>query len=224
MDPTKRDADVKVNGSAFDGFPFAVPFASSEAGGAAREERERLFTRRALLRWSLPATAAVAGVLLTPRFALAAPYHVDTPGHVDVAHVDLADPHFDTPHADGNNHTDTWNGIAGTHYDMHGDYPHLDHNDAMLTQHKDTAHGDHNDHGDHSDVHGDVPHGDFHFDGSGALPASGHHDGNNHTDAPWHYDMHGDSHVDEHNDAANQVRIPIIIHTDVPHVDHTDAT
>ena len=105
------------------------------------DERQRDFTRRALLRagWVVP---LVTTVNIPSAFAQSPvpPGHADHDDHTDVPHSDVQ-PHVDTVHGD-TPHTD------------HADEPHLDHQD-----HQDVHADAHSDsHIDiHTDVHTDVP-------------------------------------------------------------------
>lgn len=204
----------------------------------ARQQRERLFSRRELLSWSVP--AAVAGLFATSG-RLGAQLHSDAAGpfhqdhddahgdifHFDASHSDHNDGHIDR-HGDGTNHND-----GMIHYDVHSDYGYK-HTDGGYNFHSDQPHSDsgphtdHNDaaklyHSDHSDVHGDISHVDV---AHGDLNEEIHDDvttnSNNHTDGSWHADIHADFHED-HGDTA-EVWHYDWNHGDVPHEDHTDGS
>lgn len=118
-----------------------------------RKEREKSFSRRALLQWSLP-LAAVGVAALVPSSAQAAhgdSPHGDTP-HSDTPHGDVA--HTDVPHADHPDHGDV-HVDCSSHIDSH-----TDHNDVQ--SHCDN--GTHSDHDDHGDTHADATHSDSHND------------------------------------------------------------
>ena len=140
-----------------------VELSSAEAtGNESKEDREKSFSRRALLQWSLP--AAVAGLAaLSPSQANADPYQ-----HNDVNHVDFhGDYYYDIPHADHEDdlsHDDAPHGDGGPHEDGHGDspsyYDHEDHDDHLDAHddytdnhddHLDSSHEDYSDHEDHYD-------------------------------------------------------------------------
>ncbi len=155
------------------------------ADEAVASERQKEFTRRALLRagWTVPLVTTVnvrAAAAQSP-----APHndahgdHVDTPPHVDVPHTD----HADVPHTD------------------HVDVPHTDHADVPHTDHVDVPHTDHVDvpHTDHVDVphtdHADLPHQD-HQDHADSHVGAGLVEVNpsNRAATTAHLDAHGDSH------------------------------
>lgn len=94
---------------------------SAEAlGEQSREEREKSFSRRALLQWSLPLAAAVGiAAVLVPKQAQA--WHCNT--HTN--HDDLSD------HCDG----------TYTDHDDHGDVAHCNHYDNPYTDHNDGGGG-----------------------------------------------------------------------------------
>jgi hypothetical protein len=101
-------------------------------------ERQKDFTRRALLRagWVAPLVTAVN---IPSAFAQSGPPpHTDHTDHSDVPHQDHTDAHTDV-------HTDV-------HTDTHTDTP-TPHTDVP---HVDSAALPHQDHQDHSDSHGDA--------------------------------------------------------------------
>jgi len=170
------------------------------------DDRERSFTRRALIRagWSTP--IVIAAMLPDNAYALSvghADVHVDT--HVDVVSNRHND--FDPLDPSSTPHTDLAHG--DTHTDVHRDAPapsHTDvgHSDGHLDTHNDDAGAIHTDQL-HVDQHTDV-----HADGI-AQPT-----------APIHVDAHDDSHTDSHVDSH-------VDHADAPayrdtrHQDHSDG-
>jgi hypothetical protein len=123
--------------------------------GESKESREKSFSRRALLMWSLPAAVVAVGALPASN-AEAYFDHTDDASHED---------HGDTPH------TDHWDGHIDDHSDhndcYHEDVPYDDHLD-----HGDTPHDDYTDHGDVYSDHWDeniwgMSHGDWYSDQTG---------------------------------------------------------
>ena len=164
---------------------------SPPTDGKLAGERQKTFSRRALLEagWSVPLIAAVQ--FPTDAFAVSIPTHEDSsPGHQDTPgtqHGDTAtQPHVDTnPHADSNPHSDT---------NPHSDsgVPHSDTQHSDTRPHSDTF-GQHIDNSPHDDLagHGDTttPHADIrtHDD----LPVRGVH-----IDIPTHSDVPAAPHAD----------------------------
>lgn len=140
------------------------------------EEREREFTRRALLQagCALPLIYAAtssgrleAGCYVnshadSPHVDSHTDQHADGPGHTDSPHEDA--PHVDVPH--GDHHGDAHNDVGGqgSHTDSHSDTPHED-------THTDSPHVDDANHADaHLDTHDDTPHYDSHVDHTDCVP------------------------------------------------------
>ena len=139
--------------------------AEGPAGGdesdTARAERERSFSRRALIQagWAVPVVMAVT----PPRAYAQSP----------VTHTDAGDPHTDTDHTDelSAGHSDE------THLDIigHSDELHTDtHTDSFFPPHIDGTEFGHSDflHFDGPAPHGDLP--DFHTD-SGVIHSDSSH-------------------------------------------------
>jgi hypothetical protein len=199
-----------------------------------RTQREREFSRRALLRagWALPVAVSLGGLASAcggggddARRNGVHGDHADS-AHTDSSHTDAGSgEHADQPHGD-DVHTDT-----GRY--RHVDTPHADHTDvaghadAAAPSHSDTQepggrHGDHADagavvhddaHNDAGCVHADTPHTDTHGDVPYSDGASGTITVHNDVPGPVHGDsivqqpQHDDvSHQDTHSDAAHADR------------------
>jgi hypothetical protein len=212
--------------------PEQAPKASREQAPASleshyeesKESREKLFSRRALLLWSLPAAAAGFAVLV-PRDTSAVDYtdhddHYDN--YLDSYYDTHADYHEDIPHGDNDPHYDTyenwhndaWHNDGGveTHTDLHGDNygpgvycdlggygdrAHIDTYDDYYDMHNDGEYCD----SEYWYVHNDVAHADW-----------------PHQDTPYTDTLHTDEHQDLHNDWGHDD------HTDnyADYVDHQD--
>ena len=142
---------------------------SPQTDGNPTGERQKTFSRRALLEagWSVPLIAAVH--FPTDAFAVSVP-----------AHSDAMNPHADAnPHNDDGTHSDSAHSDVPSHFDAdeHVDSPeelvHVDGPTHADVFHTDTGHTDEA-----------IPHVDFpHQDGSQHLDAGGHNDtGSSHND------------------------------------------
>ena len=173
----KSQPSRKVNDS-------VQPMSAESLSGETREEREKSFSRRALLQWSLPAAAMAIGAL-SPSVAKAE--YVDIPhqdhedyyqDHDDI-HIDDPSYHYEIPYQD--QYTDN-------HWDEHSDHDdgeYLDsHSDAYEDTHGDVPHEDYLGYYDHSDVHDD--HTDLSWPGGSHIdePHTDHDDYQDHYDLP----------------------------------------
>ncbi len=211
---------------------------SPPTGGDSAGERQKTFSRRALLEagWSVPLIAAVQ--FPTDAFAVSIPTHEDSAGHSDIPgsqHDDMAlEPHVDTnphvdtsPHSDGPMHSDSFepHSDASTHDDLFSGPTHVDipfHADDPPVPHSDGPdifHGDANapTAGGHADDAA-APHGDSnpHSDAFNVLV--GHDDDAGHNDdvTPHTDAFHNDT--NPHNDNTHNDGL---VHSDfgTPHGD-----
>jgi hypothetical protein len=174
-----------------------------------REERQRQFSRRELLR---------AGIAVPVVLSLSAVAEACGGGSSAAAgHADHTDSGNHADHADHQDasHNDTAHGDS-----LHTDSAHTDHG------HIDTGHGDagHSDSG-HSDAgHGDTGHSDTPHTDKGNVPSHGDHsDGFTHNDASG---LTGSIHTDTgpHGDHSDLSKTPALRHADSGHSPHGDVT
>jgi hypothetical protein len=162
-----------------------------------REERQRQFSRRELLR---------AGIAVPVVVSLSAVAEACGGGSSKAAgHAD---------HTDSGSHTDHQD--ASHNDNAHGDATHSDSN------HTDSGHSD----SGHSDAgHGDTGHTDApHTDTAHNAPAHGDHaDGFTHNDASG---LNGSIHTDTgpHGDHSDLSKTPALRHADSGHSPHGDVT